>query len=192
MQHIDPALLAQEFSGLQAEAHQILDAEAIPADRQVVELSLDVRYYGQTPYMNLRLDDVPADAAALEQLANRYRDEYDREFGYRLPVDLAAIEVVNARVAAIGIADKADLRPAETAGGAEDALRLRRPVFFQETGDFVDTPIYDRPLLGAGAAFAGPAVLEQSDTTVLVPPGASGRVDEYLNIVIETAVAKGA
>jgi N-methylhydantoinase A len=185
-QHIDPALLAQEFAGLQAEARQILDAESIPADRQVVELSLDVRYYGQTPYLNLRIDVVPADAAALEHLANRYRDEYEREFGYRLPVDMAAIEVVNARAAAIGIADKADLRPAESTGGAEDALRVRRPVFFEETGDFVDTPIYDRTLLGAGATLAGPAVLEQGDTTTLVPPGASARVDEYLNIVIET------
>jgi N-methylhydantoinase A len=94
--------------------------------------------------------------------------------------------VVNARAAAIGIADKAELRPSATAGGVDDALRLRRPVLFEETGEFVDTPVYDRTLLGAGATFEGPAVLEQSDTTILVPPGARGRVDEYLSIVIET------
>src|SRR4029078_9754908 len=105
--------VARESAGSQAEQPQILDAVSTPADRQVVELSLDVRYYGQTPYMNLRIDAVPAETAALEQPASRYRDEYERELGSRLPVDMAAIEVVNARVAAIGIADKADLRPAE-------------------------------------------------------------------------------
>ena len=55
----DPAELAQAFAGLQAEAHQILDAESIHADRQVVELSVDVRYYGQTPYMNLPVSRAP-------------------------------------------------------------------------------------------------------------------------------------
>ncbi len=185
-QQIEPADLREAFAGLEAEARQILDAESIPTDRQVVELSLDVRYYGQTPYLNLRIDEVPADAAALDELARRYRDEYEREFGYRFPVDMAAIEVVNARVAAIGIAEKAELQPSTAAGAAEDALRLRRPVFFEETGEFVDTPVYDRAQLGAGASFEGPAVFEQSDTTILVPPGARGRVDEYLSIVIET------
>jgi N-methylhydantoinase A len=205
-QQIDPARLADEFAALEAEAREILDAESIPADRQVVELSLDVRYYGQTPYMNLALDSAPADAAALVELASRYRAEYEREFGYRLPEDMAAIEVVNARAAAIGLAEKTELRPSEETGRAEDALRVRRPVFFEETGDFIDTPVYDRELLLPEATFEGPAVLEQSDTTVLVPPGATGSVDRYLNIVIQTggiqpvsvaagnghAVAKGA
>lgn len=187
MQQIDPAELAQKFAELEAEARGILDAESIPAERQVVELSLDVRYYGQTPYMNLRLDGVPRDAAALEQLAARYRAEYEREFGYRLPEDMAAIEVVNARGAAIGLAEETTLRPSAETGRAEVALRVRRPVFFEETRDFVETPVYDRELLRAGATLEGPAVLEQTDTTVLVPPGASAQVDQYLNIVIATA-----
>jgi N-methylhydantoinase A len=190
--HIEPRKLAASFEELEAEARHILDAESIPADRQVVELSLDVRYYGQTPYMNLRIDEAPKDARGLEELGARYRDEYEREFGYRLPEDIAAIEVVNARAAAIGLAEAAELQPSEETGTADEAFRLRRSVFFEDAGDFFDTPIYDRTLLKGGASIVGPAVLEQSDTTILVPPGASATVDSYLNIVIETGAAAAA
>jgi N-methylhydantoinase A len=183
---IEPGSLGLKFAQLETEARQILDAESIPADRQVVERSVDVRYYGQTPYMNLRLEVVPDSGADLDALAVRYRAAYEREYGYRLPEDMAAIEVVNARVAAIGLAETTELRRSEESGTADEALRGRRPVFFEDAGDFVDTPVYDRELLKNGATFEGPAVLEQSDTTILVPPGAGGRVDEYLNIVIET------
>lgn len=183
---LDSAWLAGQFAELEDEARKILDAESIPTNRQVVERSLDVRYYGQTPYMNLRLDRAPGSAAALDELATRYRAEYEHEFGYRLPEDMAEIEVVNARVAAIGLAETIELRRSEESGTAEDALRVWRPVFFQEAGEFVDTPVYARELLKKDASFEGPAIVEQSDATVLLPPGASGRVDSYLNIVIET------
>jgi len=190
--HIDPQSLAASFSELEAEARRVLDAEAIPVDRQVVELSLDVRYYGQTPYMNLRVDSAPTDAAALVALAARYRDEYEREFGYRLPEDMAAIEVVNARAAAIGLSDTTEFQESAETGSADDALRVRRSVFFEDAGDFVETPVYDRALLKRDARIEGPAILEQSDTTVLVPPGASASVDSYLNIVIETGGVQAA
>ena len=52
-------------------------------------------------------------------------------------------------------------------------------------GDFVDTPIFDRAKLGRNAVIEGPAVVEQSDTTVVIPPGSTARVDAYLNIVID-------
>jgi N-methylhydantoinase A len=184
--HLDPAALAAQFAELDAEARQVLDAESIPADRQVVELSLDVRYYGQTPYMNLRLTEPPADVAALDALAVRYREEYEREFGYRLPEDMAAIEIVNARAAAIGLADRVELQTYEATGANGAAVPPRRPVFFEDVAEFVDTPIYDRTLLEPGGLIEGPAVLEQADTTVLVPPGATARVDSYLNLVIAT------
>jgi N-methylhydantoinase A len=68
-------------------------------------------------------------------------------------------------------------------------LKGSRPVYFDEVGDFTDTPIFDRARIDAGAAIDGPAVIEQTDTTVLVPPGASARVDAYRNIVIDVGSA---
>jgi N-methylhydantoinase A len=186
VKQIELGELAATFDGLRAEAGAILDAEEIGADRRSIELSVDARYYGQTPYMNLRLDEVPADQEALTALVAQYRERYEAEFGYQLPEDVATVEIVNARVAAIGLTDDVELpRSGGGSGSAESARKGTRHVFFDETGDFTETPIYDRARLDAGASIEGPAVIEQTDTTVLVPPAASARVDGYLNVIIE-------
>jgi N-methylhydantoinase A len=181
--------LVATFDRLRDEATQILDAEDIAADRRQVELSVDARYYGQTPYMNLRVDQVPASPEALASLVAQYRERYEAEFGYQLPEDVATVEIVNARVAAIGRTDDVELPRSEGDTDAEGALKGSRPVYFDEVSDFTDTPIFDRARIDAGAAIDGPAVIEQTDTTVLVPPGASARVDAYRNIVIDVGSA---
>lgn len=181
---IDPARLTAIFEELEAEAHEILDQESIPADRRRIELSLDVRYYGQTPYLNLVLGEAPTTREAIEKVARRYEDEYEKEFGYRLAEEMATIEFVNARAAAIGLTADVELRRAGEVDGRA-ALRESRAVYFDESGDFTATPVYDRSALQRDATIQGPAVIEQMDTTVLIPPGVGARVDEYRNIVIE-------
>jgi N-methylhydantoinase A len=61
--------------------------------------------------------------------------------------------------------------------------KSRRPVWFDD-GVALDTPVYERFDLPAGFKLAGPAVVEQVDSTVVIPPGTSAEVDKYLNIVI--------
>jgi N-methylhydantoinase A len=181
---IDPIDLGRVFSELQDEAAEILEGEQIPPDRHRIELSIDVRYYGQTPYLNLPLDEVPDTRAALDHIAADYADQYEREFGYRLDADIATVEIVNARAAAVGIADPAEIVLSAPEG--RDAIASQtRLVYFDEVGQFTVTPIYDRAELPVGCSIEGPAVVEQMDTTVLIPPGASSRVDDRLNLVIE-------
>ncbi len=62
-----------------------------------------------------------------------------------------------------------------------------RAVYFAESGDYVDCPIYDRYRLGRGARVAGPAVVEELDSTVVVNPGYVAEVDRYGNLVIRRA-----
>jgi N-methylhydantoinase A len=192
VKHLDLKQLAETFDRLTADATSILDAERIPEDRRSIELSVDARYYGQTPYMNLRLEQPPSSQAEVDSLVARYRERYEAEFGYQLPEDVATVELVNARVAAIGRTDDAELPTADGAVDVESALKGRRPVYFDETGDFTDTPIYDRALLNGTAEIEGPAVVEQADTTVLIPPGASALIDRYLNLVIDVGAAEPA
>ena len=68
------------------------------------------------------------------------------------------------------------------AGGAP--RRGERPVFFEAAGGYVATPVYDRYRLAPDAAFEGPAVVEERESTAVVPPGAKARVDEELNLVV--------
>jgi N-methylhydantoinase A len=57
-----------------------------------------------------------------------------------------------------------------------------RQVYFG--GSFVETPLYDRAALGAEAEINGPAIVQQADTTIVIDPGARGRVDALGNLVI--------
>jgi N-methylhydantoinase A len=184
---IDPMELAKTYVELGTQALEILENEEIPEDRRTIELSIDARYYGQTPYMNLKLEKAPENEEDIANIVKQYQDQYLAEFGYELPEDVAAVELVNARIGAIGLTDDVELPKASGSAEASDALRETRDVYFDEPGEFTETPIYDRDKLGQGAEIAGPAIVEQTDTTLLVPPGSSALVDGYLNIVIDLA-----
>jgi N-methylhydantoinase A len=181
---IDPVDLARVFIELENEAAEILDSEQIAPGRRRIELSIDVRYYGQTPYLNLSLNEPLDSRAAIDRLAEAYANEYEREFGYRLDADIATVEIVNARAAAIGIADPAEIA-LSAPEGREATPSQTRAVHFDEVGDFIETPAYDRGQLPAGCSIDGPAIVEQMDTTVLIPPNARARVDDRLNLVID-------
>jgi N-methylhydantoinase A len=180
--------LVEIFSALEAEASAILEGEQIPEDRRRIERSLDVRYYGQTPYLNLELDEVPSTPEAIARIAERYGNDYEREFGYRLDADIATVEIVNARTAAIGLATPAELTPRSIPGGEAEPIDTR-PVYFDDAGDFIETPIYARSVLAPGASIDGPAIVEQMDTTILIPPNSRARVDSRLNLIIEVQAA---
>jgi N-methylhydantoinase A len=85
-----------------------------------------------------------------------------------------AVEVVTWRLSAT--ADSAPVEPAlgATGGGAEP--RTRRPVVFARNAEPADTPVYRRRDLGAGARFAGPAIVEERETTAVIRPGWSVEV----------------
>jgi N-methylhydantoinase A len=188
-QHLEADELARVFSELEDEARTILDGEHIAESERRIERSVDVRYYGQTPYLNLELDEVPRTHEAITRIGERYSDEYEREFGYRLDADIAAVEIVNARAAAIGLASAAELTPRSVPEGEAVAAETR-PVYFDDPADYVDTPIYTRSRLAPEARLPGPAIVEQMDTTVLIPPGSSAHVDSQLNLIIEVDAAR--
>jgi N-methylhydantoinase A len=179
--------LVATFDRLVADAQAALDGEQIPEDRRAIELSVDVRYYGQTPYVNIKLPAPPSDADGIGQLVERYGETYEREFGYRLPSEVASVEIVNARVGAVGLTDRAEFPEFDEQGDAAEAKRGERDVYFHQLDGFTTTPVYDRASLRAGASFDGPAIVEQDDTTVLAPPGWRVRVDRRRNLILEAA-----
>ena len=157
--------LTAVYDELVAEAKRLFDAEGIPEDKRVIELSVDTRYYGQTPYMNLPLDKAPATAGEVEDVLKRYEDNYLREFGYMLPRYFASIEFVNARVAAIGLTQEAKLPRDTTPGKLEDARIGTRPVYFEDAGDFVDAA----STTGLSSATASSSKVPRSSSSSTAP-----------------------
>ena len=129
------------------------------------------------------------DAAALASLVETFHRRHQEAYGYAVPGE--PVEVVHLRLV---VTRKRPAPPPEPmpAGGEppRDALLEERPVWFAGQG-YGATPVYDRARLRAGAAFAGPAIVEQMDATTVIPPGAQARLDGAGNILIALEGAVG-
>jgi len=80
-------------------------------------------------------------------------------------------------------------RGAAPAGTARPAPKSSRQAYFPEARGYVDTPVYDRYALAPGAAFVGPAIIEERESTTVVGPGARISVDERLTLILESGEA---
>ena len=88
------------------------------------------------------------------------------------------------RLHAVGRTQKPPMRRYERAsGGLEQALRARRPVWFDAA--FVDTPVYDGDRVGVGHRLEGPAIVEERFTTIVLYPGHVAEVDRWGNYAIQ-------
>src|SRR5690606_37348187 len=67
------------------------------------------------------------------------------------------------------------------------ARKGERPVYFPEHGGYAPTPVYDRYALRSGDHLAGPAIVEERESTVVVGPGGQASVDEYQNLRVRIA-----
>ncbi|MFV2035497.1 MAG: hydantoinase/oxoprolinase family protein, partial [Halocynthiibacter sp.] len=149
---------------------------------QVFEL--DMLYLGQTHTVSVALE-VSGDDLTKDAIFAAFEVAYKNSFGRLL--DGIATRIMNYRVAVIGQRPPFDMSVfAPTEGKpAEDCKTGTRQVYVDGSWQLVG--IYDRLALGIGQVVAGPCILEQSDTTIFVDPGLSGRVDRFGNLIIERA-----
>ncbi|ETX28776.1 hydantoinase/oxoprolinase family protein [Roseivivax isoporae] len=171
----------------------MLDAAATRFEARDTVFELDMAYVGQTHTVAVpipvRVTDGRAEAPDAATIARAFDDTYRAAYGRLLPKGTR--RVMNLRSAVIGRRPKFDLGTlAPAAGTLAAALRRHRQVHFGDA--WHETAIYDRLALPVGAEIAGPAILEQPDTTVLVDPGLVARVDRFGNTIIERRNGDGA
>jgi N-methylhydantoinase A len=136
---------------------------------------LELRYLGQSSELRVPLSE---SVDTLEHLIAAFHDEHQRRFGYAMPA--RTVEIVTARLTVR--ATRQNLDAEVLAEVVREAPSMRR-VWFAATG-FVDTPVYRRNALDIGSRIAGPAVIEQMDTTTVVPPNWSATVDPIANLLL--------
>lgn len=139
----------------------------------------DLRYKGQSSELSVPLDGTSVDKAALRAAENRFEAEYERTFGYRS--DRKEFQIVTLRLVAslpkksrsLGrwVADSGEL------GGAE------RDCYFGPESGHCQTPVIVREALSQSPQ-TGPLIVQEYDTTILVPPGTSAALDDHGNVVI--------
>jgi len=184
----DPSSLEAAWADLTAQAQAWLGAEQIPPDRRRFERSADLRYEHQSFELTCPLADGPLTRARLDELIATFHAEHRRLYTYDLPH--AQVELVNLRVTGVGILPKrvAATAASTASGDARDAIAGDRRVYFRGSGA-ATVPTYLRTRLIPGMTFAGPAIVDQDDTTVLVTPGFRARVDHAHNILLERSHA---
>ena len=165
------------FAALEAEAWERMRHEGVADDQVVMERSIDMMYQGQW-----RSLAVPAGSpvGSLDALVSKFHGLHEREYNFRR--DGAPVDLYRLNLRAVGMVPKAALAE-HSLGGALPAAKERRPVWFGGSEPY-DTPVYWRPDLPAGVSFTGPAIVEQLDSTTVIPPGAKAEVDKFLNIVM--------
>ena len=146
-----------------------------------------LRYRGQGYEIRAEFPGPGVGEDFAEVVAEAFHSAYARSYGYR--DDSAAIEAVDWHLSATLPVEAAGLDLGWRAPGQGDpAAPIRRPAWFPETGGFADTAVHDRRLLGAATEVAGPAILEDPESTVVVPPGMTARVNPQGHVIIDTGV----
>jgi N-methylhydantoinase A len=156
----------------------------------VREWQADMRYVGQNFELSSPLLSARFDAASLAALVADFHAVHEKSYGYNMPE--RTVEIVNLRMGLTVLRPTPPLNMQAVEGTVEAALTEERQTWFAATG-FCATPVYDRDRLPTGADFIGPAIVEQMDTTTVVPPRAKMRNDKlgYLHIEVEPLDIKG-
>ncbi|MCY4558153.1 MAG: hydantoinase/oxoprolinase family protein [Chloroflexi bacterium] len=182
---LDKARLEEEFHGMEQLARAELVEEGLPADSMVPRRFLDVRYVGQSFELTVDCPSLTGRGELTRSIASEFYAAHLQRFGYAdraLPV-----EVVNLRLKLELGVDKPILEPAPDSGSdASHAAVGNVDVVFAEGA--MNTTLYDRDRLQTGNRIAGPALLLQLDTTIVVPPEWAGEVDPYGNLLLEPVV----
>lgn len=178
------AQLNDTFAALEEAAYREYEAENIGRSR--------VRFlrYGRFRYQNQEHSteiDLPGGTITADQMAGileHFHANYEREYTYRLD---APVELVTYHLIAMAEVDKLEPHKLpQGTGKVEEALKGYREVDFLEAG-LHQAALYDGHLLTSGMSFVGPAIIEEAEATVVIPPDMPCHVDEYGNYQIVTA-----
>jgi N-methylhydantoinase A/oxoprolinase/acetone carboxylase beta subunit len=148
----------------------------------VIARSADARYVGQGYELTVPVPPGRLDAAALERIRRGFDEVYAARYGYASSAE--PVEAVTWKLSAVGSAPRVALAkaPSESEGSPR---KMVRKAYFPEARGYVDCPVYDRYRLVVGMSLTGPAIVEERESTTVLPPGAVAAVDEYANLVVQ-------
>jgi N-methylhydantoinase A len=169
------------YAALEKSGDEALVKDGVPQKKRVFQRTADLRYVGQAYEVNVPLSDGPLDATNVAQMLAQFHAQHKQLYAHNHPE--RTVEFVSARVTAIGLMSAPPIFAQEPSGRSL-AAKESRPVYYEETDGVVNTPVYERDVLDVGAAFKGPAIVEQIDTTTVIHPGQSVSVDKFGNLLI--------
>ena len=183
LEALEPAALTTMYDDMAAQATAVVRDAAVATTVTLVR-SVDARYVGQGYELTVPVPQGTLDAAALGRIRAAFDEIYAARYGYANPSE--PVETVTWKLAAVGGAPRVALAKA-SAQGRDGGLKGRRRAWFPETRGWTECAVYDRYALAPGSHVDGPAIVEERESTSVLPPGTSAAVDEYANLIVEIA-----
>jgi len=177
---VDLAAVNALFDGMESTARATLAREGVPDADMRIAKSIEFRYYGQFRERVAPVAAGPVTAATLAAAIEAFHVVHELTVGYcdrKYPT-----EILRLHVSGSASTGKPTLSTIPAANGRQATPKGRRKAFFSGAG-LVDTPVYDGDQLLAGQAIAGPAIIEERFTTLVLPPGSSASVDGQGNFI---------
>ena len=179
--------IEQLFRQIEAGGIAHLEADGFTHETIDIKRSLDMRYVGQVHECTVDIGNFVIDGQSLDQVKEAFHKRHEELYTYSERHN--AVEIVNIEATLFGRVEKPKPQHLDTGtairkslkngwsklvpggGGLKDAIKATRPLIFSADGKAIEAPVYDGSRLGAGDKFAGPAVIEEVTTTIVIEPG---------------------
>jgi N-methylhydantoinase A len=176
--------LNQIFFEMEQEARALLGDQARAVETGI-QRYMDIRYIGQTHEVTVPIRSRTKRVTELN-LATTLQDFHElhrQRYAFKRPDQ--PVEILSLRLDLVAVRETIKFRSLPFAEEeATHALKEKRLVYFEDQG-FLETPVYDGGLVRPGNLIAGPAVIEEPETTIVVYPGQEAMLDHYQTYVIE-------
>ena len=186
LREIDPATLAARYAELAERALGQLEADGFDEEARLLERYAECRYAGQGYELRIPAPGGPVDAAWVDAVERTFHQAHEHEYAHALPE--AGVELVNIGVQGLGRLPGLEGVAGSGSGEAPGPTGSRK-VWFETEQAFVETDVWSRAGLVTDQEIEGPAIIEQEDSTTLVPPGHVARAHPSGALVISTAGA---
>lgn len=180
---LEPALLRETLAELDAKVGALMATEAVDPARVARRHFADVCYVGQSHHLEVPLDAAGHDLAG--ELFRAFRAAHVEVYGHATD---APARIVNLR--AVWAVPPEDTAPPRFEAIAGDPGKGTRAILLPGLPGPVEARVLDRAHMEIGFAFAGPTIIEQADTTTLVPPGWWGRIADGGGMLLEREAAR--
>ncbi len=180
----DLGIINALYAEMEEEGTQVLLRSGARRDQLRFARSADLRYVGQFNEVEVDTPAEPMTASGIEQLATAFHRKHEQTFAFSMQD--RHVEVVYLRLRAMAATPPVHLKKIEQGSEAAEAARKPdRRCYFGRGGGWRMTPVYDGSGLTGGNRIAGPALIEEAGSTIMVPDAARAEVDLYGNYLIQ-------
>ena len=160
-----------------------LRAEGFDDSRHEIMTQMDMKYEGQVSDLTLPFPSGQVDQQTVNSVVAAFDQEHERSFGYNSPG--TGYQLVNVRVIARGLPETPRMpERLELPASSNGSTDIQRDVYFGPNRGWASVPVVVRRAL-SGETTEGPLIVEEYDSTTMVPPGWNAKTDQWSNIILE-------